>query len=147
VASHVLPPLREIRSDIPALAHHFVVRAAAYFGKPVPTVDTEDLGRLDGYPWPGNARELRNIVERSMIFSRDSELRVSAFVGSVETPAGPAAGLSVPRGLTLEEVERLYIEATLEELGGNVTAAAARLGVSRKVLWQRRKRLGLLESR
>ncbi|HEX7239571.1 MAG TPA: sigma-54 dependent transcriptional regulator [Longimicrobiaceae bacterium] len=147
VASHVLPPLREVRSDIPALAHHFVVRAAAYFGKPVPALDTEDLERLAGYPWPGNARELRNIVERSMIFSRDSELRVSAFVGSVETPAASATGLSVPRGLTLEEVERLYIEATLEELGGNVSAAAARLGVSRKVLWQRRKRLGLLESR
>ncbi|HEV2145876.1 MAG TPA: sigma-54 dependent transcriptional regulator [Longimicrobiaceae bacterium] len=145
VVSHVLPPLRDVRTDIPALAHHFVVRAAGYFGKPVPELDPEDLERLQGYHWPGNARELRNLVERSMIFSRDSMLRVSTFVGSVGAPASSV--LPVPKGLTLDEVERLYIEATLRELGGNVQEAAARLGVSRKVLWQRRKRHGLLEER
>lgn len=145
VASHVLPPLREIRGDIPHLVRHFVLRAAGYFGKPVPTLDGDDLERLQGYPWPGNARELRNLVERSMIFSRDSVLRVSAHLPSAA--GGASSGINVPRGLTLEEVERLYIEATLEELGGSVAAAASRLGVSRKVLWQRRKRLGLLDGR
>ncbi|HLL46241.1 MAG TPA: sigma-54 dependent transcriptional regulator, partial [Longimicrobiaceae bacterium] len=145
VVSHVLPPLRDVRTDIPALAHHFVGRAAAYFGKPVPELDPDDMERLQGYHWPGNARELRNLIERSMIFSRDSSLRVSTFIGSVGAPA--TAVLSVPKGLTLDEVERLYIEATLREMGGNVQAAATALGVSRKVLWQRRKRHGLLEER
>lgn len=145
VVSHVLPPLRDARTDIPALAHHFVARAAAYFGKPVPELDPDDMERLQGYHWPGNARELRNLIERSMIFSRDSSLRVSTFIGSVGAPA--TAVLSVPKGLTLDEVERLYIEATLREKGGNVQAAATALGVSRKVLWQRRKRHGLLEER
>ena len=145
VVSHVLPPLRDVRTDIPALAHHFVGRAAAYFGKPVPALDPDDMERLQGYHWPGNARELRNLIERSMIFSRDSSLRVSTFIGSVGAPA--TAVLSVPKGLTLDEVERLYIEATLREMGGNVQAAATALGVSRKVLWQRRKRHGLLEER
>ncbi|MET0397975.1 MAG: sigma-54 dependent transcriptional regulator [Longimicrobiaceae bacterium] len=145
VVSHVLPPLRDVRTDIPALAHHFVARAAAYFGKPVPGLDPDDMERLQGYHWPGNARELRNLIERSMIFSRDSSLRVSTFIGSVGAPA--TAVLSVPKGLTLDEVERLYIEATLREMGGNVQAAATALGVSRKVLWQRRKRHGLLEER
>jgi len=145
VASHVLPPLREVRTDIPDLVRLFVARAAAYFGKPVPELDPEDLERLQEYHWPGNARELRNLIERSMIFSREPVLRVSGFVGSVGAPANGM--LSIPRGLTLEEVERLYIEATLRETGGNVQAAAARLGVSRKVLWQRRKRHGLMEER
>ncbi|HEX2188838.1 MAG TPA: sigma-54 dependent transcriptional regulator [Longimicrobiaceae bacterium] len=145
VVSHVLPPLRDVRTDIPALAHHFVVRAAGYFGKPVPALDPEDLERLQGYHWPGNARELRNLIERSMIFSRDSTLRVSAFIGSVGAPA--TAVIPIPKGLTLDEVERLYIESTLRDTGGNVQEAASRLGVSRKVLWQRRKRHGILEER
>lgn len=144
VASHVLPALREIRSDTAQLAQHFAMRAAGYFGKPVPTVDAEDLERLQAYPWPGNARELRNLIERSMIFSRDSVLRMSVFVGSVGAP--PSSVISIPKGLTLEEVERLYIEATLKEQGGSVTATARQLGISRKVLWQRRKRHGISEA-
>ena len=145
VVSHVLPPLRDVRTDIPELTHHFVVRAAGYFGKPVPELDPDDLQRMQGYHWPGNARELRNLIERSMIFSRDAVLRMSTFIGSVGAPASSV--LPIPRGLTLEDVERIYIEATLRETGGNVQEAAEQLGVSRKVLWQRRKRHGLLEER
>jgi two-component system response regulator AtoC len=144
VASQVLPPLRAVKSDIPAIARHFVKRAAEYFAKPVPELDAEGLERLKRYDWPGNARELRNVVERSMIFSRDGMLRIAELAGPSTAPAAAAPdAVTIPRGLTLEEVERLYIEATLNEVGGSINVAAQRLGVSRKVLWQRRKRHGM----
>ena len=142
VASQVLPPLRLIRSDIPAIARQFVKRAAEYFAKPVPSIDAEGEARLQRYDWPGNARELRNVIERSMIFSRSTVLEIPELAPAAERAAETNA-LPVPRGLTLEEVERLYIEATLHEVGGSVNEAARRLGVSRKVLWQRRKRHGI----
>ena len=142
VASQVLPPLRAISSDIPAIARQFVKRAAEYFAKPVPEIDPESVQRLQRYDWPGNARELRNVIERSMIFSRDAVLRVGELAGPSAAPAAPDA-VAIPKGLTLDEVERLYIEATLKEVDGSINAAAQRLGVSRKVLWQRRKRHGI----
>ena len=141
VASQILPPLRAIRSDIPALAQHFLKRASEYFAKPLATIDAASLERLQRYDWPGNARELRNVIERSMIFSRDSAVQIGELAASAPPP--PADGVTLPRGLTLEEVERLYIESTLKELGGSINAAAAQLGISRKVLWQRRKRHGI----
>ncbi|HKP74535.1 MAG TPA: sigma-54 dependent transcriptional regulator [Longimicrobiaceae bacterium] len=142
VASQVLPPLRLIRSDIPAIARHFVKRAAEYFAKPVPEIDAEGDARLQRYDWPGNARELRNVIERSMIFSRSAVLEIPELTPTGEASAQPNA-VPVPRGLTLDEVERLYIEATLREVNGSINEAARRLGVSRKVLWQRRKRHGI----
>jgi transcriptional regulator with PAS, ATPase and Fis domain len=91
VASYTLPPLRHIRSDIPVLARHFVGRAASYFGKPVPELDRDGLERLQAYAWPGNARELRNVIERSMIFSQGRTLEI------VELPT---AGTSGPTAAT-----------------------------------------------
>jgi len=149
VAQFVLPPLREIRSDIPLLAEHFVETAAAYFRRPTPTLDPESARRLQEYDWPGNVRELRNAIERALIFSRDPVLRVGPPPGrpGASNAASPWApdGLALPLGLTLEEVERRYIEATLEACDEQVARAAEQLGVTRKVLWMRRKRLGLLD--
>lgn len=148
VASQVLPPLRAIRSDIPEIARHFVKRAAEYFAKPLPEIEPEGEERLQRYEWPGNARELRNVVERSMIFSQGPALRIVELAPAVMPGAAPGADmLTIPRGLTLDEVESRYIEATLKQLDGNVQAAAEQLGVSRKVLWQRRKQHGLLTGR
>ena len=142
VASQVLPPLRAIRPDIPELALHFTKRAAEYFAKPLPRVSPEGLERLQRHDWPGNARELRNVIERSMIFSKGPLLEIGD-LGTSAPAASPSNAVPVPRGLTLDEVERLYIEATLRDVGGSINAAAAQLGVSRKVLWQRRKRHGI----
>jgi len=166
VASHTLPPLREIRSDIEELARHFVKRAADYFRKPEPALDAGGVRALEAHDWPGNARELRNVIERAMIFSKGPVLELSpetiavgTLGGAGEAGSGSAAGLPspggpataaapdtvrVPRGLTLEAVERLYIESTLRDVDGRVNEAAAQLGMTRKVFWARRKRLGLL---
>jgi transcriptional regulator with PAS, ATPase and Fis domain len=147
VASQMLPPLRAIRSDIPEIAIHFVKRAAEYFAKPVPEIDADGVDRLQRYDWPGNARELRNIIERSMIFSSGPTLRIVELANTPVAVAAPVEGVVMPRGLTLDEVEARYIEETLRDAGGNVQEAADRLGVSRKVLWQRRKQHGLLAGR
>jgi two-component system response regulator AtoC len=150
VAQIVLPALREMRSDIGLLARHFIQRSAEYFGKPVPQLDPKGVERLEAYDWPGNVRELRNVVERALIFSKGDTLRVDPFIPVLSAPqldpeqSGADGGLVIPPGLTLDEVERRYIEATLEDVGGEVQEAARRLGVTRKVLWARRRKHGLL---
>ena len=120
VTQVMLPPLRETRSDIPELAQHFLRRAAAYFVKPVPEFAPESMPRLLEYDWPGNARELRNVIERAMIFLTDGGgLKIDPL-----GPGGSGSSLSaegflpMPKGLTLEEVERRYILDTLQETGG-----------------------------
>jgi DNA-binding NtrC family response regulator len=95
---------------------------------------------LQNYPWPGNTRELRNVLERAAILSRGQELeprdlRFSSFVEG----GSPAADSR----LTLEEVERRHIERVLGEEGGHVERAARRLGVPRSSLYERIKRLGI----
>ncbi len=147
VAQITLPPLREIRSDIETLARHFVRQSAEYFGKPVPELDPGGVERLRTYDWPGNVRELRNVIERALIFSSGRTLKLGPLgYDPAVSPSGSeddARGILMPRGLTLEEVERRYIAATLEEVDGHVQEAADRLGVTRKVLWMRRKKHGL----
>ena len=153
VATINLPPLREVREDIGTLAQHFLEQAAESFGRPVPRVDPGCVRRLEAYDWPGNARELRNVVERALIFSRSETMRIEPFLSTapgapVEAGRGvaspPSESDGVPLGMTLEEAERRYIEATLDSVDGNVGEAAKRLGVTRKVLWNRRKKHGLL---
>jgi len=154
-AQIVLPALRDIPSDIPELTRHFVGRSAGYFAMPVPELASECLPELMEYAWPGNARELRNAVERALIFFSSADQLWVKPTASMSS-AGPSATLGaasrvdngvmwLPRGLTLEDAERRYIEETLKEVDGSVSRAAEQLGVTRKVLWLRRKKLGLLE--
>ena len=136
--------MRQIRSDIPELTAHFLRRAAEYFRKAVPILDDQSLSGLIEYDWPGNARELRNLVERALIFSDGPVLRVDPpALGTATAAVTSDRFVSLPRGLTLEEVERSYINETLRDTGGRVEEAANRLGITRKVLWSRRKKHGL----
>ncbi|NIP59857.1 MAG: sigma-54-dependent Fis family transcriptional regulator, partial [Gemmatimonadetes bacterium] len=147
VASHTLPPLRHIRSDIPLLARHFVRKAAEFFRKPVPELDPASVKRLLAYDWPGNVRELRNVIERAMIFRQGEVLEIplpAPDPAAVSEAAPREGGLVLPLGLTLEEVEKRYIEATMEKADA-VAEAAEQLGISRKVLWARRRDYGLLD--
>jgi two-component system response regulator AtoC len=149
VAQITLPALRDIQSDVGALARHFVRSSAEYFGKPVPSLDAQGVARLEAYDWPGNVRELRNVIERALIFSRGDVLRVGPFVPApagerIGEAPGSDGGLALPMGLSLDEVERRYIEATLAAVDGEVQEAARRLGITRKVLWMRRRKHGLI---
>ncbi|MDX9706927.1 MAG: sigma-54 dependent transcriptional regulator [Azospira sp.] len=133
VADITIPPLRSRSEDIPDLARHFMALFSAELGVPPLPLSPRLIARLIAYPWPGNVRELRNLIERSLI--------LGAFA---EHCMAPLDAPSVDdESLTLEEVERRHILRVLAAVGGNKSAAARRLGVSRKTLerkcaeWQR----------
>jgi DNA-binding NtrC family response regulator len=138
----VLPPLRERREDIPALAEHVMARAAGKLGRDV-RLSAEAVERLLRYPWPGNVRELENAIERAAILARGST------VGPEDLPPHVAAGLnlgpspSLPRQITLADMERDHILQTLERFGRNHSAAAEALGIGRTTLWRKLKEYGL----
>jgi DNA-binding NtrC family response regulator len=129
VVTLTIPPLRERTEDIPALAAHFLRQMSAQLGVASIPMGTEVLDRLKAYRWPGNARELRNLVERSLILGRFP----LQSIGGVEEELGrltPPATVD----LSLDEVEKRHILAVLEASGGNKAEASRRLGVSRKTL-------------
>ena len=137
-----LPPLRERREDIPALAEHFLARSAAKLGRSL-SLAPETLERLLRYPWPGNVRELENAIERAAILARD------ASVAPADLPPHVSAGLqlgpspALPRQMTLAESERIHILQTLERFGRNHSGAAEALGIGRTTLWRKLKEYGI----
>jgi DNA-binding NtrC family response regulator len=131
-----VPPLRERREDIPALAKHFAAKAAAKQNCPRKAVTDEAIHALSEYAWPGNIRELENVIERAFILS-DSEITLADLPPAVsKNYSGTETG-----GIkTLEDVEREYILQTLETLGQDKSAAAAALGIDLSTLYRKLKR-------
>ncbi len=139
-----LPSLRERVEDIPALAEQFLSRIAGDLGRRAPKLSAAALRRLQAHSWPGNIRELRNVLERAVLLT------------SAEVLDGEAMGLESPGqrvpvvadGLTtIREAERILIERTLGEERGNIERAATRLGISRSSLYQRIQRHRISVSR
>jgi DNA-binding NtrC family response regulator len=135
-----IPPLRERHTDIPLLAHHFLVRFAAANGKEVRGFSDEALGLLLRHSWPGNVRELENAIERAVVLSSEPVLSAAHFptlaAYSAEPAKGVAFGLRIP-GSTLDEIEREAIQRTLESVSGSTSRAAQILGISpRKIQYK-----------
>ncbi|MBS1200899.1 MAG: Fis family transcriptional regulator [Proteobacteria bacterium] len=128
VAHVVLPPLRQRPDDVIALAQHFMARAAAEFGMPAVALGPAEAAWLRSRPWPGNVRELRNLVERAVL--------AGELPGMAPPPAiaEPDAGDAYPLDWTLEQVKEAHMRRVLDAHRGNKSAAARRLGVSRKTL-------------
>ena len=140
-----VPPLRERPEDIPLLVQHFVQEATRRMDKTIDTIPPETLEALIRYRWPGNIRELENIIERAVILNPGPVLRLSPRdLKSRLTP-----GQSIDRHQTLEEVERGHILKILKEtrwvLSGP-SGAAGRLGLNRSTLHFRMKKLGIVRS-
>lgn len=150
VATHALPPLREIKEDLPQLANHFREVYNEEFRKRVADIQAEAIEILKGWDWPGNIRELRNVIERAMIFADGSELAPSDLpeLGTIEVVNTGRPGdddcFAIPKGLTLAGAEGEYIRHTLDAYDNNIQRAAEALGISRKNLWEKRKKHGLL---
>jgi two-component system response regulator HydG len=135
-----IPPLRERREDVPLLAQEFLDRLSHELGREVSGISEEALRVLMDHEWPGNVRELENAVERALVTCKAGVLGAEDF-GFLVRPAAPAAaGASLPAGLTLQELEREYIAATLRRTEGNVKAAAEALGIDRSTLYEKVKR-------
>ncbi len=135
-----VPPLRERTKDIPPLVRYFAQRFARRMDKRIETIPADVMQALTRYHWPGNIRELENLIERAVILSRGPDLQVPL----AELKAGvPAPAQS---GSTLEDVERTHILRTLRDtkwVVGGTTGAAARLGMKRTTLLSRMKKLGI----
>jgi len=140
VASVHMPPLRDMPAVIPQLAARFAADLAAQMHRDDVVLAPEALATLQHHPWHGNVRELRNAVERALIFHEGGPLQV--LPRQAREPV-PAEGVHLPHGLTLEEVERSYVQAALEVFQGDLGALAAQLGISRKTLWDKRRRWAL----
>jgi transcriptional regulator with PAS, ATPase and Fis domain len=135
-----LPPLRERREDVPHLVRHFLERFCAREGIEPPPLRAEALALLMAHDYPGNVRELQNVIEGAASLAEgeiDAEL-VRSLLGA-GAPAAGGAGLGAEAGgpLDLDSVERSHIERVLEMTAGNKTAAARVLGVTRRTLQRR----------
>jgi DNA-binding NtrC family response regulator len=157
----MLPPLRDRREDIPLLVRHFIEKYDRRLGKSVQGIEEDAVQLLLDYSWPGNIRELENLMERSVLFADGPVILASSLPDSLRerpgapaTPiaaVGPIGAIAAPSGASMKEIvrqaqaelERELIARALEETGGNVTRAAKRLQISRKSLQVKMKELGL----
>lgn len=143
-----LPPLRERLDDIGPLASHFAAKAASAMGLKAPEIAPDAIAWLRSLPWPGNIRQLRNLVERTVLLTPSPRLHADDFrttaamagetqqSDSKDTPASPAS---------LDDSERRAVEAAMRTAKGNVTHAASILGVTRQTLYRKLKKHGLAD--
>jgi len=138
LAIHV-PALRERRADILPLAEHMLARLATVHGRDGAVLNDAARQALENYNWPGNIRELKNAIERAIIFGKGTTLLPEDLPESIRTAdAGAVAGMR-----SLEDIEREAIQKTLEGTHYKITRAAEILGISRKTLLDKRKKYGL----
>lgn len=133
-----LPPLRDRREDIPALAAHFLARYAARYRKQIEGFDPPALHLLLHHPWPGNVRELEHALERAVLMARTPRI--------TPTDLGLATTRPTPQNLddlSLEAVEAILIRKALTRTSGNISQAAEALGLSRGALYRRMEKYGL----
>jgi transcriptional regulator with PAS, ATPase and Fis domain len=150
VISFRLPPLRERPQDIPPLVRGMVARYGSRFGKPVQAIHAEALRALEQFPWPGNIRQLENILQQSVLNCPGDELRLQHLPPLVQnssiSPALPGQA-AIPAGSLAhnrETTERTAILRALEKSAFSRTRAAQALGVSRVTLYKKMKKYGLL---
>ena len=133
-----VPPLRERREDIPALAMHFLNRYAARYRKTAKGFDPAAMQAMLEYPWPGNVRELDHAVERAVILAPGDSVQVSDL--GLRAQRDVAQRLE---DLSLEEVESFLVRKAIDRYGGNISQAAEALGLSRSALYRRLQKYGI----
>ena len=150
VVTIAIPPLRERSGDIPLLIEHFVKQFAKRHGKTVKGMSLPARVKLGSFPWPGNVRQLRNVIESMVVVDCDETLDVDdlpleldpdAPVVAAEAGAAPdmGGGLAALVGRPLEEIERVFIAETLKLTGGNREQAADLLGIGERTLYRKIK--------
>jgi DNA-binding NtrC family response regulator len=132
VLAFLLPPLRDRRRDLPAILDHLLADLGFRFGRPDPQLAPSARAWMLEHPWPGNLRQLRNVLERGMILAED---------GTIDPPPPDGAAEGRPRPLLEMEIDA--IRKALAYTRGHQGRAADLLGISRKALWEKRKRYGI----
>lgn len=151
----VVPPLAERREDIPVLVQHFFARYANDQGMPPPEISIEAMAALQAYEWPGNVRQLRNVVERTVILAPRERLgRIEVDMLPAEINNGRLAGdsgmsslMGVPLREARENFEREYLRVQIRRFSGNISKTAAFIGMERSALHRKLKLLGMGDKR
>jgi DNA-binding NtrC family response regulator len=144
-----LPPLRDIREDVPLLADHFVRVAGKEMSRSIEPLSPEALALLAAYDWPGNVRQLENVVRRLVVGTQGSHIEAADCERVLGVPlAAPSKNGEIEpfhraRAAALERFERTYLDSLLRATGDNVAEAARRAGIDRKNLWLKLKRYRL----
>jgi len=142
-----LPPLRDRGDDVVAIASHFLSRLGADRGRPTLGLDEGAARTLRSYRWPGNVRELRNVLERAVLLTEGTTLTAADLRLGPAPAASPPGNATAWDGLPLREArdafERDYLARALAAAGGNITKAAVRIGLDRKNLEDKLRKLGL----
>jgi len=134
-----IPPLMARKGDIPLLAQHFLLKYASRMKKPVVRISGEVMALLMEYPFPGNVRELENLIERGTAMSQGDTIEVAHLPEALQKREQRDVRKGGERLPTLEEQEQSYITRVLDEVQGNQTAAAQILGINRASLWRKLK--------
>lgn len=150
-----IPSLAERRDDIPTLVDHFFARFAADQGVSPPEVSSEAMAALQSYEWPGNVRQLRNLVERTIILTPRERLeRIEADMlpgellgGRISGDTGISALMGVPLREARENFEREYLRVQIRRFSGNISRTAAFIGMERSALHRKLKLLGMVDRR
>jgi two-component system nitrogen regulation response regulator NtrX len=142
-----LPPLRERPEDIPALVEHFAAQIVKQNGWKEISVDTEAIHALQRHSWPGNIRELRNVVERLLLFAEDNRVTEATVRAAMPIQGGGESGLAIATTGTLservEQVERQMILEEIKRHNQNITNTAKALGLERSHLYKKCQQLGI----
>jgi DNA-binding NtrC family response regulator len=138
-----IPPLRERTEDIPLLVNHFIEKATQKFGRNIKKITQEFLSPLESYPFPGNVRELENIIERAVVLNKDGVLGINDLPadisGGAEDGYEPTAD-----GYSLKHLEKDHIMSVYQRTGYNQSETAKILGISRTTLWRKLRDMKLL---
>lgn len=140
-----IPPLRERKEDIPILVNHFIRQFAARYNRPAERLDPDCLSRFLTHKWPGNIRELKNMIERAVALSNEVEIRLDQEVDATPPWSSTPMHSQNSNGTeaidadypSLDILERRYIEKLLEEYDGNREKTAQTLGINKSTLWRK----------
>ena len=135
------PALKDHKEDIALLVDRFMKEFSEKNGSPVTGIDSDAVKALEDYPWPGNVRQLRNVVEKMCVLSSGGRLTLADVPAEIVQP--PAASPAITAARTLEETEKAKILSVLESSGGNKTKAAETLGISRRTLHRKLNEWGM----
>lgn len=136
-----IPPLRERRSDIRPLIDRFTAMACEDHGRHITGIEPEYYRRMEAYDWPGNVRQLRNVVESSVVMASGPVL--TAQDARLDEAPKPATAPAVPDGMTLADLEKSVLLETMRKYEGNRTLSAEKLGISRRTIQRKIKDYGL----
>lgn len=150
-----IPPLSERREDIPALVEHYIARFAADRRVPAPEVAPDAMAALQSVEWPGNVRQLRNVIERTMILAPSERIgRIEVDMLPAETTAGESVEQGIPNSIMTsplrearENFEREYLRIQIRRFSGNISRTANFIGMERSALHRKLKLLGLTEEK